>query len=261
MKFNQLLILICLSLLNVSVKAADAEASINWADIRQLALPLSGIVKKVAVSPGDYVEAGKEMLSLDCDLYQAKLKQSKAIVDGLQPAVETAQKDKELANELFDRTVLSEVEHRKAELDFIETTSQYNAALAIYEENKWKVGHCSLVADRSLIVLDVHISEGELLNLKTSNAVLITVASRNKMSAIANIERLKSKSIKTGKDVSVNVAGKTYAGRVVAVSFSAGNSASYSISGSSANSVQVRAEFNVFDPQLIGYKGAKLIIQ
>ncbi|MCK4708206.1 MAG: HlyD family efflux transporter periplasmic adaptor subunit, partial [Gammaproteobacteria bacterium] len=110
-------------------------------------------------------------------------------------------------------------------------------------------------------ILDVHVNEGEMLNLKTANSVLLTVASRKKMSATASLPLKNAKSIKSGKKIKVEIAGKIYAGHIVSVKFSATSTGSYSISGASDNNVQVRAEFDAFNPQLIAVKGAKLIIQ
>lgn len=261
MKLKYFLILIFISLFSTLANSAEFDAKINWAELRQLGLPLSGIIKSVPVKSGDHVEPGDRLLSLDCGLFKSMLKQNKAIVDGMKPAVETARKDKELADELFDRTVLSEIEHKKAELVFIEVSSKYRASVAKYEEQKWRVSHCELLADNKLLILDVHVNAGEMHNLNVSKSVLMTVASRNKMSASADIVLTKAKAMKIGKVVKVKVSGKTYRGRIVSVSYYTGYSGSYSLSGAVQGSAHVEVEFDDFDPQLIGYKDAKLVIQ
>ena len=232
-----------------SVNAAELSASIGWSGLRQLGLPVSGVIKTVYQGAGSFVAKGAPLLSLDCGQYDARRAHSQAIVDGLSPGVERAAKDKELADELFDRTVLSEVEHRDAELKFIETKSRYDAAVASNSENSWLQSNCVLKADKQLIVLDVHVAPGELLNLKTSDAKLITVADRNSMQATATVSLPLKPSYKTGKKVKVDINGQMKRGEIIAIRYLADNNA------------ELIARFESFDPRLIGSKAAKLIIQ
>lgn len=232
-----------------SLNAAEIPASISWSGLRYLGLPLSGVVKTVHIRAGSFVARGVPLLSLDCGQYNARRAHSQAIVDGLAPGVERAEKDKLLADELFDRTVLSEIEHRDAELKFIETRSHYLAAVASNEENSWLQNNCVLKADRQLFVLDVHVAPGELVNLKTSDAKLITVADRNAMQALATVSLPLKQSYKTGKKVNVDINGQILKGKIIAVRYLAENNA------------QLVVRFETFDPRLIGSKTAKIIIQ
>jgi len=232
-----------------ALNAAELSVSIGWSGLRQLGVPLSGVVKSVDVSAGSYVVNGAPLLSLNCGQYDARRAHSQAIVDGLAPGVERAEKDKELADELFERTVLSEVEHRDAELKFIETRSHYQAAVASNKENSWLQKNCVLKADKQLIVLDVHVAVGEMVNLKTSDAKLITVADRSTMQATATVSLPLKPSYKTGKKVKVEINGEMTHGEIIAIRYLADNNA------------QLVARFETFDPRLIGSKTAKLIIQ
>jgi len=241
--------ILMLSFSSFSLLAEEISASVGWAGSRQLGLPLSGVVKEITSQPGSYVRAGDSLLSLDCDAYNAQYKQKKAIAEGLKPAVERTKKDKELADELFERTVLSEVELRNAELIYIETRAKYDAANAEANEKKWNVKNCKLKADSDLIILDVHVAVGEVINPESTKPVLVTVASRIKMMANATVSLPLNKTYMPGKELKVEVSGHLYDGEIVSVRYASDGSA------------VLNAEFAGFDPQLISNKSAKLIIK
>ncbi|MDH5393983.1 MAG: efflux RND transporter periplasmic adaptor subunit [Gammaproteobacteria bacterium] len=249
MKFHYPLIIFSMVLFQQSLNAAEYDAKLTWDDVRQLSLPVSGVIEKINVAAGSYVEAGEKMLSLDCGLYTAQLKQSRAIVNGLKPGVETALKEKELADELFARTVLSEVEHRHAELVYIEKQSSHDAAQAHSEQMLWQVKHCDLVADRQLMVLDVHLSAGQLFSLKTDKPVLLTVASKKTMQVTAQLPLPLKKAIKVNQPVKVRLDGQIVDAKVSSINYP------------SANAAIVSVRFNMSAQQLMSAKAAKLIIE
>lgn len=248
MKYYQSILVIVFILFNQTLNAAELDADIGWADVRQLAVPISGQVKEV-MAAGSYVNAGETMLSFKCGVYQAQLKRYQSISSGLLPAVETALSEKELADELFERTVLSEVEHRSAELVYIKVKSQYNAAKAEVEEAKIKAGYCNLKAESALLVLNTHVVQGEMYTLESLKPALLTVASRTAMLATSKQLLPLEKMYKVGAAVKVKVAGKQYNGKIESIAFQDGNS------------VLIAATFDVFDPRLIANKTAKIIIQ
>ncbi|MDH5518363.1 MAG: biotin/lipoyl-binding protein [Gammaproteobacteria bacterium] len=249
MKLQYLIFIISVVLFQQPANAAEYEAKLSLADIRQLSLPVSGIVETINVAAGAFVKAGEKMLSLDCGLYRAKLKQSLALATGLEPGVETARKEKELADELFARTVLSEIEHRQAELVYIEKKSKHSAAVAHSEELKWQVKNCDLLADTDLMVLDVHVNKGQLFNLKADKSLLLTVASQKNMQLTAKLALPLVHPIKINQTVKASVAGRLLEGKIISVLFRSDDTAI------------VTASIDLFDPLLISAKSARLIIK
>lgn len=231
-----------------SANAVELDAVIGWADIRQIGVPISGQIKSV-MPAGRYVKPGETMLSIKCGVYNAELKQHQAIAKGLTPAVETALKDKELADELFDRTVLSEVEHRNAELLYIKAKSEYDSSLARIKQAKIKADYCEVKADRPQIILKTHIAADEMYSLESSKPVLLTVASRDSMLAMSKQMLPLSKVYRSGQLVKVRMDGKEYDGNIQSVSYQ------------TDNSVLINAVIGAFDSRLVGNKAAKIIIQ
>jgi len=248
MKTRHILFLTLVAGFISTTNAAEFDATIGWADVQEIGVPISGQVSKV-LKAGSYAKSGETMLSISCGLYKAQLAEHKAIATGIMPAVETALKEKELADELFDRTVLSLVEQRNAELIYIKTKAQYDAAQARAEQAKIRVSFCDIKASNPSVVLKNHVTTGEYYSLESKKPVLLTVASRNIMLATARLTSSVKKNYKVGLSAKVSLAGKTYKGRVYAVDYLA------------QGGVQLSVIFNAFDPRLIDNKTAKIIIK
>lgn len=239
-------------ILTLSCSMASAEewtAVVDWSGKRILSAPVSAQVKKLHVRPGEIVSKGQSLVSLDCGQYAARYKQSKALVAGLAPAVERAKKDRELANELFERTVLSEVEYREAGLLYIEKKSRHDAAKAELEENEWLKNQCELKATRAAVVLDIHVTEGEMLNNQVQNSGLLTVANSSAINVVATVAMPINSHVKPGQKIKAEIAGKSYNGQIISVQFQNNEMA------------RLTAIINHFDIRLIGVKNAKLISQ
>jgi len=248
MKIRQFLLFTLVAGFFSTINAAEFDAKIGWADVREIGVPISGQISKV-LKAGSYVKSGDTMLSISCGLYKAQLAEHKAMAEGVMPAVETALKEKELADELFERTVLSVVEHRNAELIYIKTKAKYEAAQARAEQAKIRVSFCDIKASNPSIVLKNHVTSGEYYSLESKKPVLLTVASRSSMLATARLTQPVKRNYSVGLSAKVSLAGKTYKGRVYAVDYPA------------QGGVLVSVIFNAFDPRLIDNKTAKIIIQ
>lgn len=248
MNLYRTLTLLSLFFVTLTTSAEEFSAQVGWADVRQLGVPISGQVNQLNVVAGSYPKSGDTLLTLACGVYEAQLKQHQSIAKALIPAVETALKEKELADELFERTVLSEVEHRNAELVYIKSKAQQDEARAKVKQAEIRVGFCELKADDALMVLKVHVKNGEMYTQESAKPVLMTVASRDTMLATTVLALPLKKVYRTGVKATVNVAGKNHKGRIQAVNYL-------------AESIEISAEFDFFDPRLFGNTAAKIIIQ
>jgi RND family efflux transporter MFP subunit len=89
-----------------------ASGSLRAADDFPLTTPVSGVVEKVFVKPGQRVSQGTLLLQLDKTILQARLDEADAELVHAQADEGDAKRDLDRAQELFDRTVssLSELE-------------------------------------------------------------------------------------------------------------------------------------------------------
>lgn len=107
--------------------AGDHTARLVGATDQALGVPVSGVVTEVHVSPGDRVEAGEELLRLEQSDRQADLVAARARLKAERLAFEEADRERERAQTLYDRTELSEHDRQIA-------VNEAAAAEATYRE-------------------------------------------------------------------------------------------------------------------------------
>jgi multidrug efflux system membrane fusion protein len=106
-----------LTMMLLSVIGAQPAASLAAADPEQavpLGIPVSGVIGEVRVAPGDRVKRGQRLISLDPRAFKLRLEGLEATVARLRPARDERARELERAQELYDRTVLSDVELQQA---------------------------------------------------------------------------------------------------------------------------------------------------
>lgn len=92
-----------------------------------LGVPVSGVIGELRVAPGAQVKRGQPLLSLDPRPFRLRLRAVEATVARLRPERDERARDLERAQELYDRTVLSDVELQRAR-------NAAEMAAAAYEE-------------------------------------------------------------------------------------------------------------------------------
>jgi multidrug efflux system membrane fusion protein len=92
-----------------------------------LGVPVSGVVGELRVVTGDKVKRGQPLLALDPRPFRLRLRAVEATVARLRPERDERARDLERAQELYDRTVLSDVELQRAR-------NAAEMAAAAYEE-------------------------------------------------------------------------------------------------------------------------------
>jgi len=119
-----------LLLMTLPVQAAELAAQLEWYERVELSTPVSGVVVRVTVEPGQSVRKGTLLLSLDPTLFKAGLAEAQA--DSTRLGEEQADAKKELgrANELYARTVSSTTELDASKLRDAKAAAQVAAAQA-----------------------------------------------------------------------------------------------------------------------------------
>ena len=114
--------------------ALELEAELGWERRLELSTPVSGPVASVRVAPGERVEAGDLLLELDQRLYQARLDQARAGLEQARQNREEGRRDLERAEELYDRTVLSDHDLTLARISAAEAEAAHEEASAALTE-------------------------------------------------------------------------------------------------------------------------------
>lgn len=206
-----------------SAGLCEAYAGEAWGVIYRegrssLSLPVSGVVAEVMVEKGQKVKQGEVLLRLDERYAKARLRAASARVSRQRPGRDEAKRELERAEELFDRTVLSEVELQQAKIDFAQKDAALEEARAEEMQARLDLEYSVLKAPFDLVVINSHVVPGQAVVNELSAVPLIEVA-RDNVVVLAALSPERHVDVKTGKQVSVTYAGKSVAGEIVATDY------------------------------------------
>ena len=197
-----------------AVQAAEFDARLDWGQRVVLSTPVSGPVAEVNAQPGDRVEAGQVVLDLDPRPFRQKVKQAKARVDAIQPDRAEARRDVERAEELYDRTVLSDVELQQAKITFSRLDGQYRQAVTAHELAKLDLEYSRVEAPFDGMVLDVHTAPGATVVSRDRAPALVEIGSVASMTAVAALAPAEAAGVSRGQEATVIVDGREIAGEI-----------------------------------------------
>lgn len=198
--------------------AGEVQGVLQWEHRTNLSLPVSGVVKEVLVSEGQTVKQGKVMLRLDMRRVKARIQAAEARMSRHKPGRDEARRELERAKELFDRTVLSQVELDKAKNDYAEKNAALQEARAEVIEEKLNLEYSELKAPFDLVVLNVHAVKGQAVVNQFQAVPLIEVA-ENRLAAVAFTVPAKLAGIKPGAAVSVIYTDQQLAGKISVIDY------------------------------------------
>lgn len=199
--------------------AAEYEAVVDWNRKSKLSTPVSGVVAKVHVQPGNRAKQGDVLLQLDNAVIKANVEQAKAALQRSERLYQEAQRELERHQELYDRTVLSDHELEVAHIAFEQANAELKSAQAALAQAEFDFRHSEIRAPFDGIVVQRFVNEGETIASQDTPPVLIEFAEVGIMIAQFHVKGEQLSRFKNGKKASVNVGGAAYAGQVVAVGF------------------------------------------
>jgi len=120
----------CIVLFQYAGQCSRRERRVGLGQARHAECAGVGIVAEVSVRPGEAVAAGQSLLSLDAREVRARVAHANSAVKKLVLHRAEAEREWERAQELFDRTVLSERELQLAEIGLNDADAAYQAAQA-----------------------------------------------------------------------------------------------------------------------------------
>jgi multidrug efflux system membrane fusion protein len=199
--------------------AAEYEAVLDWNRKAKLSTPVSGVVAKVNVRPGDRVLEGDVLMQLDNAVIKANLEKAKADVQNYERLNKEAERELERHQELYDRTVLSDHELELAHIAFTSATAQLKTAEAALAKAEFDFRYSEIRAPFNGIVILRQVNEGETIVSSDTPPLLIEVAEADVMIAGFQVTGGQLGRFKNGKKASVSVGASQYAGEVSAVGF------------------------------------------
>ncbi len=223
-------VILCTSVMTQPSVAADTlTGTLDWAGLTRLSLPVSGVVQRVAVAPGQIVAAGTELLRLDPAPFDDRLAAASAERSALTRAAAEAKRDAERTQQLFDRTVASESEVQTALIAQEKAAAQVARSQASTRLRGWEKSQSTLKAPFAARIINVLTAPGETVSAELAPTPLITVAQADHLDAVARLTPQQAATLSLGQTVRARVgegaSQKTTQGKVIAISNPPGNAA------------------------------------
>lgn len=209
--------------------ADDVAAKLDWSERVEMSTLVSGVVEKVNVQVGQTVKKGDVLLALNQEAFKAALEKAKAESDSAQLAMQEASKEWDRAQELYDRTVLSEHELATAKVSDAKGQAGYQLAQAKLAQAKINLQYSQVVAPFDGVVVQVNAARGQTVVTGLKSVPLITLANNQPMLAVSRISSSKIAQLSHGSRVKVKAAGVTYAAKVHALGVEADKDGDFEI--------------------------------
>ena len=208
-KIKTLLTIVCF-LFAVNVSAKDYDGLLSWPARQVLAFPVTGIVEKVLVQAGQPVVQGQKLAHLDLEPFQIEIKRLQAKVNRITPLLFDAQRDFDQAQELFERTVLSEVEVQKIESILKGLKADNDQAAAELALANWQYTHAQLNAPFSGRIIKQMLQTGQVISAENMSEIKIEMVEDGLMQVVFSVFAEQVRGFKMGQKASVEVASERY---------------------------------------------------
>ncbi|MDH5764526.1 MAG: efflux RND transporter periplasmic adaptor subunit [Gammaproteobacteria bacterium] len=193
-----------------NVTARDYDGFLLWPDKQVLAFPVTGVVDQVLVQAGQKVKKGSKLAHLDKQPFSIRIKQVKARLSRIKPLLFDSQRDFDQAQELFERTVLSEVELRKIESVLKGLKADHDSAQAELALANWQYARAQLEAPVDGRITDVLMHAGDIVSDENMSRLMIVMVVDNLMQAAFMVNADAAGMYHIGQDARIEVASERY---------------------------------------------------
>lgn len=206
---------------SVVAMAAEYEAALGWFKRVDLATLVSGVVAEVNVQPGQIVKEGQLLLRLDSRGFRADVVNAEAALKKLGLLREESRRELERAQELYDRTLLSDHDLQVAIIGESEAEAAYQRANANLTAARLNLEYSQIKAPFNGVILASYAEQGESINNQFESRALLSIAATGTMRARAKLSESQIKGITLGDSAKVIADGLEFPGKVTGVGFEA----------------------------------------
>jgi len=208
-----------LSGLVMLASAADAAAlqvsgRLEWLHKVEMRAVENGVVEEVLVTPGQLVKKGELLLRMDQREAKARSLEAKARVLRSGIALESAERELQRAQELFDRGLIATEELKDAELKQAAATAGKESANAARAAADILLERTELRAPFDGIVVEQNAYDGAVIYKTIQQLPLVSVAPANQMLARVLVTADVLRRYRPGQPAKVNVRGVVREGQV-----------------------------------------------
>ncbi len=188
--------------------AGALDARLDWGRRLVLGTPATGVVKRVAVRPGQRVEAGQLLLELDSGAARAAVNAAQAGARHARDLLDEARREYDRARELYDRTVLSDHDLQVAEIGLREAQARSAEAQAALAEARRQLDYRRLRAPFDGVVLDVRAQPGQAVTGALRVPGLLVLADDSRLWLRARVDAATLAALRGAKKPRVRLNGK-----------------------------------------------------
>jgi len=201
----------------LAANAAALEATLDWDRETVLSMPVKGVVTRLEVRPGDKVAKGALLVQLDQRPFRNRIDALEAKLGKLEAVLAEARRELERAEELYDRTVLSEHELQLKKNDFIAARADHEAARAELTAARLALEYSTLRAPFALRVLTREVEIGQTVVADLRPTPVLRVAAEDTLLAVAEVDVQQAAKLTLDQELVVTIGGSGSTGRLVAV--------------------------------------------
>jgi multidrug resistance efflux pump len=200
-----------------SLFAAEVNAVLAWADARTLGTSVSARIETVNVKPGVQVSKDTLLVELDRRYFENRKARAAAAVKAAKMTLDEARLEQGRAIELYDRTVLSQFDRRKADRELATAEAGYADAVAELKEAGLDIEYSTLSAPFDAVILAVNAAPGEVVLNALEARPLVRIARAGEMLSVASLTGEQLRGIEPGQSVEVAFRGNWLNGTVDSV--------------------------------------------
>ncbi|NOY53497.1 MAG: efflux RND transporter periplasmic adaptor subunit [Deltaproteobacteria bacterium] len=194
--------------------AVEYPSVLKWDRRVELSTPVSGIVSEVAVHEGERVRKGQLLLQLDDRPFRLEIDRARSVVKRLVVVLDEARREKDRAEELYARTVLSDHELQLARIGWTIADAKLESAKSDLARAKLDLEYSTVRAPFDGRILERHAEVGQTLVQRFRSTPLIVLAASDRMCAQALMTQEQFSNVTPGQKVMVKVEGHLYPGTV-----------------------------------------------
>ncbi len=195
----------------------EIDATLHWARRVELGMLVSGVVQEVYAGSGQHVLAGQALVMLDARDFEARLAGATAHLAGVLPALEEARDELERAEDLYDRTLLSEHDLELSRVAVAKLEAERAHADARIARAALRLERGTLRAPFAGIVVARRVEAGQALVSRCESRTLMVLAGDENLVARVALNAQSLAGLRIGQELAVLAGGLTLTGKIAAI--------------------------------------------
>ena len=218
-----------LSIFSTVSIAQEFSGQLTWSKRVELSTPISGVVQDVFAKPAQQVAKGDVLLQLDPRSFKSKVQALKAQLLSDDENLKEAKREMQRAQELYDRTVLSDHDLQTAKNLLVNAQAKLQKVKSELSGAKLQLEYSAIRAPFNAVVLDVNAVKGQVVSAKLAPPVLVTIAEAGRMIARINLTNEQLSEISSKQGAKVVIEDYSYPGTIEKMSLEADKNGLYSV--------------------------------